>query len=330
VQYKWRLANGTALNDGGRFSGTSSPTLRITKATAADAQEYICVATGFPSNDSRFSRNVTVTVRPMPTILRQPVAPNGTSSDVLCEGTFFQFSIAASGSTTLRYQWLRDGAPIALATANTYATTKPGKYAVRVIGDCGQTATSDVVTITNAVKPSFTLNPVPRLRVKEGDPITLRVEGAGTPVLVYQWQRNGKDIVGATLPTLTIAAAAITDEGKYVCVIKNECGLDVSYVSDVTVYKNNPVSVDEDSSEPVVSLYPNPTSQTVTIAVGASTKIDRVEVVNAAGSLVLVRNGESGSASSMNIDVSSLASGVYTATVFSSGHRTSTMLVISR
>ncbi|MFN4985815.1 MAG: choice-of-anchor I domain-containing protein [Ignavibacteria bacterium] len=330
VQYKWRLANGTVLNDGGRFSGTSSPTLRITKATAADAQEYICVATGFPSNDSRFSRNVTVSVRPMPTILRQPVAPNGTSTDVLCEGTFFQFSIAASGSTTLRYQWLRDGAPIALATANTYATTKPGKYAVRVTGDCGQAATSDVVTITNAVKPSFTLNPAPRLRVKEGDPITLRVEGAGTPVLVYQWQRNGKDIVGATLPTLTIAAAAITDEGKYVCVIKNECGLDVSYVSDVTVYKNNPVSVDEESSEPVVSLYPNPTSQTVTIAVGASTKIDRVEVVNAAGSLVLVRNGESAAASSMNIDLSSLASGVYTATVFSSGHRTSTMLVITR
>ncbi|MFN5875774.1 MAG: T9SS type A sorting domain-containing protein, partial [Ignavibacteria bacterium] len=68
----------------------------------------------------------------------------------------------------------------------------------------------------------------------------------------------------------------------------------------------------------------------VTIAVGASTKIDRVEVVNAAGSLVLVRNGESAAASSMNIDLSSLASGVYTATVFSSGHRTSTMLVITR
>lgn len=104
----------------------------------------------------------------------------------------------------------------------------------------------------------------------------------------------------------------------------------MSYVSDVTVFKNEPVSVDDETASLTCSLYPNPTSQLVTVVTGAPISIDRVEIINAAGAVVLMRNGELTPVSSMNIDVSSLASGVYTATIYSAGHRTSTMLVITR
>jgi len=331
VAYKWRTANGTVLNDGGRFSGTSSPTLRIAKATSADAQEYICVVTGFPSNDNRFSRNVLVNVRPAPSILRQPTAPNGKDSDVLCQGTFFQFSVAASGSASLRYQWLRDGSPIALATANTYATSKPGTYAVRVIGECGQTTTSQTVTITNAQKPLFTLQPVPSLRVKEGDPIVLRVNASGTPTLTYQWARDGKDIKGATLPTLTIPASALTDNGKYVCVVKNDCGLDVSYVSDVSVYKNEPVSVDENDATPIVSMiHPNPASSDVRVAFGSDVRVTAIEIFDAAGAQVAVYAFDGAPRSSAHVDIATLANGVYSVKVISGSKHTAHRLVIAR
>lgn len=331
VAYKWRTANGTVLNDGGRFSGTSSPTLRIAKATSADAQEYICVVTGFPSNDNRFSRNVLVNVRPAPSILRQPTAPNGKDSDVLCQGTFFQFSVAASGSASLRYQWLRDGSPIALATANTYATSKPGTYAVRVIGECGQTTTSQTVTITNAQKPLFTLQPVPSLRVKEGDPIVLRVNASGTPTLTYQWARDGKDIKGATLPTLTIPASALTDNGKYVCVVKNDCGLDVSYVSDVSVYKNEPVSVDENDATPIVSMiHPNPASSDVRVAFGSDVRVTAIEIFDAAGAQVAVYAFDGAPRASAHVDIATLANGVYSVKVISGSKHTAHRLVIAR
>jgi hypothetical protein len=331
VAYKWRTANGTVLNDGGRFSGTSSPTLRIAKATSADAQEYICVVTGFPSNDNRFSRNVLVNVRPAPSILRQPTAPNGKDSDVLCQGTFFQFSVAASGSASLRYQWLRDGSPIALATANTYATSKPGTYAVRVVGECGQTTTSQTVTITNAQKPLFTLQPVPSLRVKEGDPIVLRVNASGTPTLTYQWARDGKDIKGATLPTLTIPASALTDNGKYVCVVKNDCGLDVSYVSDVSVYKNEPVSVDENDATPIVSMiHPNPASSDVRVAFGSDVRVTAIEIFDAAGAQVAVYAFDGAPRSSAHVDIATLANGVYSVKVISGSKHTAHRLVIAR
>jgi hypothetical protein len=331
VAYKWRTANGTVLNDGGRFSGTSSPTLRIAKATSADAQEYICVVTGFPSNDNRFSRNVLVNVRPAPSILRQPTAPNGKDSDVLCQGTFFQFSVAASGSASLRYQWLRDGSPIALATANTYATSKPGTYAVRVIGECGQTTTSQLVTITNAQKPLFTLQPVPSLRVKEGDPIVLRVNASGTPTLTYQWARDGKDIKGATLPTLTIPASALTDNGKYVCVVKNDCGLDVSYVSDVSVYKNEPVSVDENDATPIVSMiHPNPASSDVRVAFGSDVRVTAIEIFDAAGAQVAVYAFDGAPRASAHVDIATLANGVYSVKVISGSKHTAHRLVIAR
>jgi hypothetical protein len=331
VAYKWRTANGTVLNDGGRFSGTSSPTLRIAKATSADAQEYICVVTGFPSNDNRFSRNVLVNVRPAPSILRQPTAPNGKDSDVLCQGTFFQFSVAASGSASLRYQWLRDGSPIALATANTYATSKPGTYAVRVIGECGQTTTSQLVTITNAQKPLFTLQPVPSLRVKEGDPIVLRVNASGTPTLTYQWARDGKDIKGATLPILTIPASALADNGKYVCVVKNDCGLDVSYVSDVSVYKNEPVSVDENDATPIVSMiHPNPASSDVQIVFGSDVRVTAIEIFDAAGAQVAVYAFDGAPRASAHVDIATLANGVYSVKVISGSKHTAHRLVIAR
>lgn len=331
VAYKWRTANGTVLNDGGRFSGTSSPTLRIAKATSADAQEYICVVTGFPSNDNRFSRNVLVNVRPAPSILRQPTAPNGKDSDVLCQGTFFQFSVAASGSASLRYQWLRDGSPIALATANTYATSKPGTYAVRVVGECGQTTTSQTVTITNAQKPLFTLQPVPSLRVKEGDPIVLRVNASGTPTLTYQWARDGKDIKGAILPTLTIPASALTDNGKYVCVVKNDCGLDVSYVSDVSVYKNEPVSVDENDATPIVSMiHPNPASSDVRVAFGSDVRVTAIEIFDAAGAQVAVYAFDGAPRASAHVDIATLANGVYSVKVISGSKHTAHRLVIAR
>jgi len=59
------------------------------------------------------------------------------------------------------------------------------------------------------------------LTVVEGKPATFTVAANANGALTYQWQKGGTDIAAATAATLTISAAAASDEGSYDCVIVN-------------------------------------------------------------------------------------------------------------
>lgn len=61
-----------------------------------------------------------------------------------------------------------------------------------------------------------------------GSGFALTVAAAGAAPLAYQWRKDGVDIGGATLPTLTIPAAATSDRGGYTVVVSNGCGSVVS------------------------------------------------------------------------------------------------------
>ena len=58
--------------------------------------------------------------------------------------------------------------------------------------------------------------------VCEGDTISLMVSIPDTAYL--QWQKDGLDIPGATIPVLAIDSATIYDEGNYQCIITNAYG----------------------------------------------------------------------------------------------------------
>jgi hypothetical protein len=60
--------------------------------------------------------------------------------------------------------------------------------------------------------PTITIQPVNR-SVTVGQTATFSVSANGTPTLSYQWTRNGVDIAGATGPSYTTPATALTDSG---------------------------------------------------------------------------------------------------------------------
>jgi hypothetical protein len=267
VGYQWRTDDGVILRNGGRISGATSNVLRIANPEGSDSRRYICVVTGFPSTLTRFSREANVIVRTPPVITRQPVAINGLTQDTVCSGMLFQFGVLAEG-TDLTYRWFRNGAPIPLAEYPTFSSREPGVYFVEVTGVCGLVTRSQSVTMSNIVQPEVGLQPPYELRLKEGASLELSITVAsGSQPLNAQWAVDGQDIMGATGLTLRIPAVKLSDAGRYVCVLSNECGIDVSNVCVVTVDKVNPTSVDEEIASKVMRIVPTPMTETATIQV---------------------------------------------------------------
>jgi hypothetical protein len=267
VGYQWRTDDGVVLRNGGRISGATSNVLRIANPEGSDSRRYICVVTGFPSTLTRFSREANVIVRTPPAITRQPVAQNGQTQDTVCRGMLFQFGVLAEG-TDLSFRWFRNGAPIPLAEYPTFSSREPGVYFVEVTGVCGLVTRSQSVTMSNIVQPEVGLQPPYELRLKEGAALELSITvAAGSQPLNAQWAVDGQDIIGATGLTLRIPAVKLSDAGRYVCVLRNECGIDVSNVCVVTVDKVNPTSVDEETSSRVMRIVPTPMTETAMIQV---------------------------------------------------------------
>lgn len=104
----------------------------------------------------------------------------------------------------------------------------------------GTGAVSRITYVGAAAKPVITENPTDHT-VAAGRPVTFEVSASGTAPLMYQWQRNGIDLPGATLPSYTIENAALSDDGaKFHCVVTNAAGSATSSAATLTVRDDKP------------------------------------------------------------------------------------------
>lgn len=265
VGYQWRTEDGLVLRNGGRISGATSNVLRIANPDGSDSRRYICVVTGFPSTLTRFSREANVIVRTPPVITRQPIAANGQNQDTVCRGMLFQLGVLAEG-IDVSYQWFRNGAPIPLANFPTYSSREPGEYFVEVTGACNLVTRSQSISLSNIFQPEVGLQPPYERRLKEGSALEINISvAAGSQPVLAQWAVDGQDIIGATGLSLRIPSVKLSDAGRYVCVLRNECGIDVSNVCVVTVEKVNPTGVYEDMTSQVMTIVPTPMTESATI-----------------------------------------------------------------
>lgn len=126
------------------------------------------------------------------------------------------FSVQATG-TDLRYQWMRNEAPISGANLPTCVVGPVGlgdhlaQFWVTVSNSAG-TVKSSRATLRVNEAPSITQQPE-SLAIQEGEEALFRVEAYGTPTLRYQWRRDGQDIAGATATTYRIPSAQRSDDG---------------------------------------------------------------------------------------------------------------------
>jgi hypothetical protein len=165
------------------------------------------------------------------------------------EGQTASFSVSATGSGTLTYQWQKNRVNIAGATASSYTTPvlaindNNNKYRC-IVTNAGGSATSNEATLTVTTNaPVITSHPADR-SVNEGQTASFSVSATGSGTLTYQWQKNRVNIAGATASSYTTPVLAINDNNnKYRCIVTNAGGSATSNEATLTVSLNIPVPV---------------------------------------------------------------------------------------
>ncbi len=196
------------------------------------------------------------------------VAPSITAqpqSVAVTAGQTASFSVTATGTAPLAYQWRRNGADIAGATSSTYTTPATtladnGTPFTVVVSNAAGSVTSSAATLTvqaAAVGPSITAQPQ-SVSVTEGQTASFSVTATGTAPLAYQWRRNGTNIAGATSSTYTTPATTLADNGtQFSVVISNVAGSVTSSAATLTVTPASSVAGNPRRVQAVVASHPN-------------------------------------------------------------------------
>jgi hypothetical protein len=221
LSYQWRR---NAANIGG--------------ATAAS---YTTPATVIADNSAKFdvvvsnSVNSVTSAQATLTVNAAPIAPSITMQPVnqtVTAGQTATFSVVATGTAPLSYQWRKNTTNISGANSASYTTPattaadNSTKFDVIVSNSVNSvTSTQATLTVNSApVAPSITTQPANQT-VTAGQTATFSVVAAGTAPLSYQWQKNGSDITNATAASYTTPVTTTADSGTmFRVVVSNTAG----------------------------------------------------------------------------------------------------------
>lgn len=167
-----------------------------------------------------------------PAITTQP------ASQTNSVGANVTFSVNATGTAPLAYQWRFFGVNIGGATLGSFSltniqTTNAGDYAVVITNSVGS-ITSSIATLTVIAGPTITNQPQ-SLTVNVGDNAAFTVGVAGASPLAYQWRFGSTNLAGATNSFYTRTNSQLADAGNYAVVITNSAGSVTSSVAVLTV-----------------------------------------------------------------------------------------------
>jgi len=224
MAYEW-FHNGVSL---GAFTNSDHT---IFNPTPASAGSYYCRV--FNPCNSVNSNVITVTVDGAPSIGSHPVGAT------TCTGSPVSFSVSASGSSNLTYQWRRNGATIVGATGSSHSipsvqASQAGSYDCVVSSTC-QSITSNAATLVVNAAPQITQDPAD-VSTCLGAPASFNVAASSSPAATYQWRKGGAPIAGATSSSLLFAAVTAGDLGTYDCQVTNGCGATTSAPATLTIY----------------------------------------------------------------------------------------------
>jgi hypothetical protein len=155
-------------------------------------------------------------------ITQQPV------SQVVTNGTNVTFSVAATGTGTVRYQWQFNGVDIAGATGSSYTVINPqlhhsGTYRAVVTDDIA-TIYSNPATLEVRMRPSSWNNRANQT-LNVGSTLTLSIRVQGSTPIGYRWRRSGLNLTNMVLNdtncTLVIPNAQTNHSGTYSVIITN-------------------------------------------------------------------------------------------------------------
>ena len=149
------------------------------------------------------------------------------TNETVAAGGAATFTVAASGSPPLSYQWLFGTNPVAGGTGsslvlNNVQPSQAGSYSLIVSNAYGP------VTSSNALLMVLTPHTISRQPVGQmlcpGGSWTFQVGASGDPAPSYQWRFNGANISGATASSYSVSGATSAQAGPYDVVVSNPCG----------------------------------------------------------------------------------------------------------
>jgi DNA-binding beta-propeller fold protein YncE len=174
------------------------------------------------------------TSTPPPTISTQP------ANAAVNAGQTATFSVTATGSGTLSYQWSKNGTAISGATSASYTTpaataADSGATFVVAVSNAGGSTNSTAATLTVSSAPSITTQPA-NTTVTAGQTASFSVTATGSGTLTYQWSKNATAVSGATSATYTTPATSVNDSGStFTVVVTNAVGSVTSNSATLTV-----------------------------------------------------------------------------------------------
>jgi len=226
LSYQWQQ-NGSAISGAITASYTTPPTSMLGNGSTYS----VLVSNPVGSTPSSAA---TLTVQAPPNITTQP------ANQTVNVGQVATFSVVASGTAPLSYQWQKNGTAINGATSASYTTPATtandngATFGVMVSNVAGNTASTSA-TLTVQVPPSIGTQPVNQT-VIAGQPATFSIVAAGTAPLSYQWQKNGSTISGAISASYTTPATVATDNGAtFSVMVSNAAGNTPSNSATLTV-----------------------------------------------------------------------------------------------
>ncbi len=187
-----------------------------------------------------------------------PVITEQPTSQIVAPGDTATFSVTATGTVPLSYQWFKDSISLQGETAPTLTLTNVsvedgGFIQVNVLNEYGS-------TLSNIVELEIAANQAPRIiespasqTVTTGSTVQFSVRATGTNPLSFQWIKNGEPLSGQTAPTLLLASVDDNAVGAYQVQVSNNAGSVTSATADLNIVDATIIPV----------ILKNPESQTV-------------------------------------------------------------------
>jgi len=232
ITYQWSK-NSSAI------AGATSSAYTTPAETTTDnnAKFTVAVSNSAGSATSNTALLTVTNATVAPAITTQPV------SQTIVAGKTASFTIAASGTAALTYQWSMNGTAIGGATSATYMTpaetaaANNALFTVTVSNSAGSaTSNAAVLIVTNAtVAPAITTQPASQTIIA-GKTASFTAAASGTAPLTYQWSMNGTPISGATSVAYTTPAETATNNNaQFTVAVSNSAGTATSNAAILTV-----------------------------------------------------------------------------------------------
>jgi lysophospholipase L1-like esterase len=253
LSYQW-------TKGGAPLPGATRSVLSLSNVTGLDAGSYACVVTNTldGTTAAATSATATVSINQPPAMLSQPAGLT------VVAGSGATFSVTASGSGVLGYQWQKGGSDLSGRTApdltlSAVQGSDAGSYRVRVTNTLGGTTTStlsDTAALAVNVAPIFSTQPQGTV-VSAGATATFSALATGNGSISYQWQRGGTSLAGQTASSLSIPNAQDADAASYRVVASNTLG------GTVTSSTSNAASLTIDHAPVITALVASTTTAKV-------------------------------------------------------------------